>query len=163
VYLTQGTFSAVASVSMPASTFTSTYKNFRVILKVTSSSTHQALGVRVNVGGTAQTGSTYLGGWANTNIAGTMSGIGANSNTSAVPTYIHSAGFANLDLTVYDPNNSATYTSWSGHGRGADSGGSIAGCAGGGFQNSLQDNDGLSFVVGGTFGGTYYVYGIKDS
>lgn len=163
VYLTQGTFSAVASVSMPASTFTSTYKNYKVLLKVTSSSTHQAIGVRVNVGGTAQTGSTYLGGWANTNISGTVSGIGANSTTSAVPTYIHSAGFANLDLTVYDPNNSATYTSWSGHGRGADSGGSIAGCAGGGFQNSLQDNDGLTFVVGGTFGGTYYVYGIKDS
>lgn len=163
VYITQGTFSAVASVSMPASTFTSTYKNYKVLLKVDTTSAHQTLNVRVNVAGTPQTGSTYLGGWVQINNSGTLSQTGSNSNTSATATYLHSGIGATLDLTVFDPLSSGTPTSWSGTGRGADSSNNTAGCSGGNFQNSNQVNDGLTFVVAGTFGGTYYVYGIKDS
>lgn len=163
VYITQGTFSAVASVSMPAGTFTTTYKQYKVILNVTSSSTAQAMGVRVNVSGTAQTGSSYFAGWVAINNSGTVTGIGANSSSSAVPTYIHSTAFAELDLTVYNPANSATVTSWSGTSRGAAADGVSAGTAGGSMYNVAAAHDGLTFFVGGTFGGTYYVYGIKDS
>jgi hypothetical protein len=163
VYITKATFSAVASVSMPAGTFTSTYKNYKVFLKVDTTSAHQTLGVRVNVAGSAQTGSTYLGGWVQINNSGTLSQIGSNSATSAVATYLHSTIGAVLDLTVFDPVDSGTPTSWSGTGRGAASDNNTAGCSGGNFQNANQANDGLTFVVGGTFGGTYYVYGIKDS
>lgn len=163
VYITQGTFSAVASVSMPAGTFTTTYKHYKVLLNVTSSSAGQALAVRVNVSGTAQTASQYYAGWAAINNSGTVTGIGANANSSAVPTYIHSTLFAELDLTVYNPANSATFTSWSGTSRGAAADGNSAGTAGGSTYNVAAAHDGLTFVVGGTFGGTYYVYGIKDS
>jgi len=163
VYLTQGTFSSVASVSMAAGTFTTTYKNYKVILRVTSTSAAQSLGLRVNVSGTPQTGATYNGGWVTTNTSGTVAGIGSGGATSATPAYLHSVIGATLDLTVFNPTDSSTNTSWSGTGRGATSGNVICGFAGGDFQNVTENNDGLTFVVSGTFGGTYYVYGIKDS
>lgn len=162
VYLTEGTFSGVASVSMAAGTFTTTYKHYKVILNVTSSSAHQALGVRVNVGGTAQTGSNYNGGFVATNNAGTVTGLGAASTSSGVGTYIHSTVFAEMDLTVYNPANAGVVTSWSGTTRGAAADGNTAGTAGGMFYNVTAAHDGLTFVVGGTFGGSYYVYGITD-
>jgi hypothetical protein len=163
VYITQGTFSAVASVSMPAGTFTSTYKHYKVILDVNSTSTGQNLGIRVNVAGTPQTGSNYFGGFAVTNNSGTVSGFGSNASSSAVALAIHGTTFARLELTVFSPTDAATRTYWSGTGVGASSGGDTAGVAGGNFYNVAAAHDGLTFVVGGTFGGTYYVYGIKDS
>lgn len=163
VYITQGTFSAVASVSMPAGTFTSTYKHYKVLLNVTSSSAMQALSVRVNSAGTALTTANYNGGFVAVINAGTVTGIGANNNTSATCTYIHGTRFAELDLTVYNPTASGTYTSWSGTTRGAAADGNTAGTAGGQFYDVTGSHDGLTFLVGGTFGGTYYVYGIKDS
>jgi len=162
VLITSATFTSVASVSMPAGTFTTTYKNYRVFLKVDTTSAHQTLGVRVNVAGTAQTGSTYLGGWVQINNSGTLSQIGSNSTTSAAATYLHSTIGAVLELTVFDPVDSGTPTSWSGTGRGAASDNNTAGCSGGNFQNANQANDGLTFVVGGTFGGKYYVYGLTS-
>lgn len=163
VYITQGTFSAVASVSMPAGTFTSTYKHYKVLLNITSTSTGQALGVRVNASGSALTTSNYNGGFVAVNNSGTVSGLGASNASSAVCTHIHSTRFAELDLTVYNPTASGTYTSWSGTTRGAAADGNTAGTAGGQFYDVTGAHDGLTFVVGGTFGGTYYVYGIKDS
>jgi hypothetical protein len=163
VYITQGTFSAVASVSMPAGTFTSTYKHYKVLLNITSTSTGQGLGVRVNAAGSALTTSNYNGGFVAVNNGGTVTGLGASNASSAVGTHIHSTRFAELDLTVYNPTASGTYTSWSGTTRGAAADGNTAGTAGGQFYDVVGAHDGLTFVVGGTFGGTYYVYGIKDS
>lgn len=163
VYITQGTFSAVASVSMPAGTFTSTYKHYKVLLNITSSSTTQALGIRVNSAGSALTTSNYNGGFVAVANNGTVTGLGAANASSAVGTHVHSTRFAELDLTVYNPTASGTYTSWSGTTRGAAAGGDTAGTAGGQFYDVVGAHDGLTFVVGGTFGGTYYVYGIRDS
>ena len=163
VYITQGTFSAVSSVSMASGTFTSTYKNYKVILHVTSTSGGQLLRVRVNVAGSAQTAGNYYGGWAVINSSATVTGIGANAGTSAAPVYIGSTTFAQVDLTVYDPADTGLTTSWSGTGRGADGSDVRSGCAGGNLYNVAAAHDGLTFFVGGTFGGTYYVYGIKDS
>ena len=163
VYITQGTFSSVASVSMAAGTFTTTYKHYKVLLNVTSTSGGQLLRVRVNVAGSAQTAGNYYGGWAITNSTGTVAALSANAATNAAPVYIGSTTFANVDLTIYNPADSGLTTSWSGTGRGADGGDVRSGSAGGNFYNVAEAHDGLTFYVGGTFGGDYYVYGIKDS
>jgi len=162
VYLTEGTFSGVASVSMAAGTFTTTYKNYRVFLHATSTSTGQNIGVRVNVSGTAQTSSVYYGGWAAIDNSGTYSGFGSNGNSSAVFTNIASGSQAYGEFTIYDPANAATKTWWSGTMAGANSVGNTAGGAGGNLYNVAAAHDGLTFLVNGTFGGTYYVYGITD-
>ena len=52
------TFSAVSSQSVPASTFTSTYKNYQVVFRGTQS-TQIDLNVRVRASGTDLTGSVY--------------------------------------------------------------------------------------------------------
>jgi len=161
-FITKATFSAVASVSMAAGTFTSTYKNYKVLLSVTSTSASQILSVRANTGGTPDTSSTYLGGFTIINTGGTVTGLGSNT-TSGRAIYTHSTVGAQLDLTVYDPITAGTGTSWSGTTRGADSGDSIAGGAGGIYLNAAASNDGLTFVVAGTITGYYSVYGIKDS
>jgi hypothetical protein len=163
VYISQGTFSAVASVSMAAGTFTSTYDHYKVFLDVNSTSTGQNVGVRVNVAGVAQTGSSWFGGFSQTNNSGTVTGIGSNSATSAVVTGIHGTTLARIDLTVFSPADATNRTYISGTGVGMAADGNVAGAAGGALYNVAAAHDGLTFLVGGTFGGTYYVYGLKDS
>ena len=163
VYITQGTFSSVASVSMAAGTFTSTYKNYKVILRITSTSAHQAMGVRVNVAGSAQTGSNYYGGWIAVQSNGGVNAYASNAATSAICLYPQSTTFAGLDITVYEPTDAATATRWSGTMSDGSDNNTHAGGAGGNVYTVAAAHDGLTFFVAGTFGGTYYVYGIKDS
>jgi hypothetical protein len=163
VYLTQGTFTTVASVSMPASTFTSTYKNYKVILSVTASSTTQAMGFRVNNAGTPRATSGYYGGWVAVDAGGASSTQGANNNSSQVPFYLAANIDSAAEFIVSNPTDTARKTTWSGTAFAVDSGGDRAGWSGGGTYDTAEANDGLTFVVGGTFSGIYYVYGIKDS
>ena len=162
VLITSATFTGVASVSMPAGTFTTTYKNYRVFLHVTSTSTGQNVGVRVNVSGSAQTASNYYGGWAATDNSGVYSGFGSNAASSAVFVNAASGQSAYGEFTVYDPTNASTKTWWSGTGSGAASSGNTAGVAGGNLYNVAAAHDGLTFVVGGTITGSYYVYGLTS-
>ena len=162
-FITTGTFSAVASVSMAASTFTTTYKTYKVILNITSTSGAQNLALRVNASGTPQTTANYEGGFAAINDGGTVSGIGNDAATSFVGIAIHSTQLASMDLTIFNPADASLRTGFSGTARGAVPGGASGGSAGGGVFNSAAASDGLTFLVAGTFGGTYYVYGMKDS
>jgi hypothetical protein len=163
VYITQGTFSGVSSVSMAAGTFTSTYENYKVILRVTSTSAHQAMSIRVNAAGSAQTGANYYGAWILAQSNGGVNAYATNALTYAIPIYIQSTTFAGLDITVYDPTNATTATRWSGTMSDGSDNNTHAGGAGGNVYTVAAAHDGLTFAVAGTFGGTYYVYGIKDS
>ena len=163
VYITQATFTTVASVSMPAGTFTSTYKNYKVILIITASSTTQAMGFRVNNAGTPRATSGYYGGWVAVDAGGASSTQGANNNSSQVPFYLASNIDHSAEFIISNPVDAARKTTWSGTAFAVDSGGDRAGWSGGGTYDTAEANDGLTFVVGGTFSGTYYVYGIKDS
>ena len=162
VLITSATFTTVASVSMPAGTFTSTYENYRVFFHGTATSTGQNVGVRVNVAGSAQTGSSYFGGWVATDNAGNRSGFGSSSATSAPFVNAASGSVAYGEFTVYDPANASLKTHWSGTAIGANSIGNTAGTAGGNLYNVAAAHDGLTFVVGGTITGSYYVYGISS-
>jgi hypothetical protein len=66
-------FSAVASASLPASTFSSTYTNYRLVVNIDAASTDsQILTVRLRAAGTDATGSNYS--WALVKNAYTNSG-----------------------------------------------------------------------------------------
>lgn len=162
VFITSATFTSVASVSMPAGTFTTTYKNYRVFFHATSTSTGQNVGVRVNASGTAQTAASYYGGWVAIDNSANLSGFGSNGSTSAVFTNLASGQSGYGEFTVYDPTNATTKTWWSGTAVGATSTGNTAGNAGGNLYNVAAAHDGLTFVVSGTMTGSYYVYGLTS-
>jgi len=121
------------------------------------------MGVRVNVAGASQTGSNYYGGWVLVQSNGGVNAYASNATSSAVPLYIQSTTFAGLDITVYEPTDAATATRWSGTMSDGSDNNTHAGGAGGNVYTVAAAHDGLTFAVAGTFGGTYYVYGIKDS
>jgi hypothetical protein len=60
VLLNTTSFSAVASQSAPASTFTSTYKNYVIKFYITAKSTGAVQGLRLRASGTDSTGSDYF-------------------------------------------------------------------------------------------------------
>jgi hypothetical protein len=59
VLLSTVSFSGVASVSLPADTFTTTYDDYKIIFKVESSSTSGFLTIRFRASGVDATGSDY--------------------------------------------------------------------------------------------------------
>ena len=76
------TFAGVASASLPAATFTSTYKNYQVIFRGTQSAQID-LNLRVRVGGTDLTSAIYkYSTYMNTSGTPTVGTQNGNSNTS---------------------------------------------------------------------------------
>jgi hypothetical protein len=75
VLLGTQSFSGVGSFSLPADTFTSTYRNYRVHLIVTAVSTNLNFTARMRVSGTDNTTSNYSNGFVGrTNNASTFTG-----------------------------------------------------------------------------------------
>jgi hypothetical protein len=163
VYLTQGTFTTVASVSMAAGTFTSTYDHYKVFVRLTASSTTNAFGIRVNNAGSARTGASYYYGGNNVTNGASSSSIAGSGATSVVAGYTNTAIFGHWSIDVHDPLNTSTYTGVTVNYIGSDSGGNSGGGYTGGFYYVTEANDGLTFVVANTMSGTYWVYGYKDS
>jgi hypothetical protein len=76
-------FSGVSSVSLPASTFTATYKNYRMIFRATQNTSTGALSMRLRAAGTdLVTG--YTNGGIETGVSNNNTRIGSFGNTSWV-------------------------------------------------------------------------------
>ena len=163
VYLTQATFTTVSSVSMPASTFTSTYDHYKVFVRLTAASNTNAFGIRVNNAGSARTAANYYYGGNNVTNGASSSSIAGTGATSVVAGYTNTAIFGSWSIDVHDPLNTSTYTGLTVNYIGSDSGGNSGGGYTGGFYYVTEANDVLTFVVANTMSGTYWVYGYKDS
>jgi len=165
VYISGATFTTVATVSMPTSTFTSTYQNYVVTFNITASSVAQTIGIRVNNAGTPRTAANYFGSKTDVDGSGTQTLTGANGATSlnsmaTLNTYIT----LGATIQVYSPTATTTNTSFTGQTFGANN--SLTASANtifGGTYNALEAHDGLTFFVGGTISGNYRVYGIVNS
>lgn len=158
-------FSAVASVSMAAGTFTSTYQNYLVMLQITATSTGQTISLRVNNAGTPRTGGDYTGAKCTTRASdGAVEGVGSNSATSFNFTSVGTSTMGGYAFSVYSPLVATTRTSLSYTGMGLNPGASSGAAQTGGVQYATAEaNDGLTFLVGGTITGNIRVYGLADS
>lgn len=158
VYVTGATFTAQTTVGMAAGVFTSTYKNYVVILDVTSGGSGDSeVTFRVNNAGSARTAANYYAARTRVNSAGTVTTTGYNGATSAG--LIVGAGTTGdgVSITVYDPTNTSSYTAWSGHG-------GYQGFSNfGGMYNVLEATDGLTFIFAASSTGFYRVYGYSES
>ena len=80
-YITGASFSAVSSVSLPASTFTSTYKNYRLAFQVTSASAAFFLTARLRASGTDNSTSNYSYGSPGTATDNTGAPLGGSGTS----------------------------------------------------------------------------------
>jgi hypothetical protein len=161
-YVTGATFSSVTSFSLPTDTFTSTYKNYRLLINFTSSSADAAVIMRMRASGTDVTSGGYFYDGAKATGGTTVTAVTGGSDTSwglGLTAYIERAALA---FDILNPKGGTSndrilgnlFTS-------TMKGGFIGywenGAAGGGY-------DSLSFIkASGTFGGYYRVYGYGDS
>jgi hypothetical protein len=162
VLLNTTSFSAVSSFNLNANTFSATYENYQIVLRLIAS-TVNGLRVRMRAAGTSDTGSNYR--YANFFIDGnaaTGSEGNSNSNTLAVVGgAVSTSGFpSNFRLEIYSPflAEKTTATLQSTH---FNASGQLNSTVFGGFIHNLATSyDSIEFVAStGTFTGNYSVYG----
>jgi hypothetical protein len=159
VYITGAPFTAVTTFSMAAGVFTSTYKNYMVILDITSASTDYDLDTRVNSAGTPRTASNYFGGTYSVTNVGAGSSDGTNGGTLLNNFIRGTSSGGGVTIMVYDPANASSNTAIT----------TISGArfysTGGGHYAVNEANDGLTFLTSGanTVTGFYRVYGLSEA
>lgn len=166
VYITGAPFTTVTSFSLPNGTFTSAYRNYRVIIQITDVTADSLFSVRLRASGTDTTANydnNFYGG----------------ANTGAIVNYVYSNGdtywdFAGSDATldyfsasfdVIGPQI-ASETSILGTIQFPNTAGTLIGYAsGGGSQRDTTQFDSLSFIsdVASSITGVYRVYAYADS
>lgn len=166
VYLSGATFSGSSTVSMPASTFTTTYRNYLVILRVTASANDQQLLMRVNNSGSPRTSGNYTGASsrAYSSVGVTNSAAATSFNLCAISSSAPDTAVS-LSITVYDPTSTSFKTNWSYTGFGGNDSNQPSAVWGGGVNTATaENNDGLTFLGGGSgnLTGSYAVYGTRD-
>ena len=158
-FLQGATFSAVASFSLPTSTFSTTYDNYLVLVDFTSTSGAAAITCRYRVSGTDTTTGYYAGGYAvpYTSSAYTIQ----NSATSAWDLNITTASAGSrsaLAMTVFNPKSATAKIGVTGISN------EMSGLSLGLWNSGSNAYDSLSFIkASGTMGGTYRVYGYTNS
>jgi len=163
-YLTGASFSAVATVAMPAGTFTSTYQNYKVLFNATGSGVLN-VNVRFNYSGTAATTNYYGGSYG---AMSAYSGLDEQANTSSLFLVgIHTATYNAMgsDITVFDPSASGKFGSFAALSQGSQAASEQFGVfMVGGQRQTSGAIDGLTFITStGTITGNYRVYGISNS
>lgn len=152
-----GSFTSQTTVSLPTGTFTSAYKNYRIIFQ--SNLQSSTLTLRLRTSGTDNTGA-YA--WSRSGNQGNFSAYGDTFMNIAYgwdTTTTHS-----WELNVYRPVESAhTNLSWTGHSAPANYAG-IGSTNGYGHFVGTTSFDSLTFIssVSSHLTGTYRVYGMVD-
>lgn len=164
--ITSNTFSAVSSVSLPNSTFSSTYTNYKVVFIVSSSSGSPAMTGRYRASGSDNTGSTYYSALSIARVDGSSATQGNSSaGTSFNLGYMSSGtpGTYGLTLDFLSPQAAAKKQIFGG-GFGYNSGqDAFAAYSLGAWYNNTTQFDSFSLIAStGTITGSYYVYGYAN-
>jgi hypothetical protein len=163
VLLNTTSFSAVASQSLTADTFTTTYDDYRVIVEITAITADCAVNFKLRKAGTDSSASYSYGipGWS-------VGASAVNSEASGLTTGLR------LFTTDFDANNAARYgatldlispklsiqTKYGLTGFGITNAGLFFGFAGGGIHNVADTYDSLTLVpTAGNITGRISVYG----
>jgi hypothetical protein len=99
VYLTGASFSSVASVSLPNDTFTSSYKNYRLIAQLTASASNANVTGRFRDAGSDITSAEYYQGSPGLQFTGSASNQ-ADNGTTAFTLGINSSAFPEWAIAV---------------------------------------------------------------
>jgi hypothetical protein len=170
VYITGATFSAATSVSLPTNTFTSTYRNYRVIWQITSTTSNNcALTQRMRASGSDITTARYFQSSPGSNYSGTASNQGDVTTSSwTLGTTDASDSGAVMVLDVFGPAVAERWKMLAGNWMFYNSASAIVGRALS-LQflpsSGTQTYDSLTWIssVASSITGNYRVYGYADS
>ncbi|CAB5224799.1 hypothetical protein UFOVP740_11 [uncultured Caudovirales phage] len=166
-YLTGGSFTTVAAVSLTAGTFSSTYRNYLININITAnSSDSNALNWRGRASGTDNSTANYsfaLGGRRYSDGLATAGGNGASATAGRL-TFMQSPMTGSVVSATFFAPQLASPTSFVTSSTGRGVGDPDAALQGGGYFNASTQFDALSFYPAtGTISGTYEVYGYAIS
>jgi len=163
VFITGATFTAATSVSLPTSTFSSTYTNYRIVFRVSAASGTFTLTSRLRAAGTDNTTSNYSTaspGLFSNAAATTISGYATTSFGNDTAT---NATGLTISVDVLNPQ-ATDLTQVVGNLIGFNSLPAIAGYAYNAQFNATTSFDSMSFIAAtSTITGYYKVYGYSNS
>lgn len=150
------TFSAVSAVTLPNSTFTSTYKFYRMNIDFTATNAAATLTFQVRSSGTTSTASYYAG--TNRYQSNNLNNNLASSNAaSATVATVSATGGNSFVFEFANGFGRTAYASWSAWGNNENSAGSTFH---GGTHFVSQNNDAAVLTISaGTITGSYTIYG----
>jgi hypothetical protein len=155
-------FTASNAVNLAASTFTSQYRNYRVVFQLSAASTTLTITSRMRASGTDNSSAVYNQmsvGLTHTNVA---SNRAENNQTSWTIQPAFTSGYWGLVLDVLNPVT-ATATQIQGQ-LTADDASTYVGRSVNGLHASTTSFDAMSFIAStGNITGTYAVYGYTKS
>lgn len=155
--ITTATFSAAATVSLPASTFTSSFANYRIVFIADTFSAAASLTMRMRVGGADSSAASYEYSIIGYDTGGTLNGIQATGQTSAIIGYAVTTGIG-LSMDIYNPQATAnTRFILNSYGKSASSATPSPQMGGGSFA-ATTSFDAVSFISTSNMTGRYAVY-----
>jgi hypothetical protein len=165
VLVASGTFSAATSVSLPTGTFTSTYRNYKVIFDVTATTSRSALTLRFR---TAGTDNTAAGRYMQASVGYDSESGSANLAQPSANSFTVATNYATepivINLDVFNPQQ--TLRTW---GTGFYTSDSSSGAAVQTRATSFKHSDTTSFdsmslisSVASSMTGIYRVYGYSE-
>ena len=165
-FITGTTFTSVTSVSLPASTFTSTYANYKIVVNVTSASAGSALiAFRLRASSTDNATSNYYSSLTGVTTVGVAQTIVNDAATSGALVYTRTTDEILITLDVVSPQVAAR-TKFNSLTLGQTPNGGLAGLSGGHIFFATTQFDAMTFSPGfgaTTFTGSYKVYGYSNS
>lgn len=163
-YVTGASFTSVASVSLPTNTFTSTYKNYQIVLSVSAASSNNIHYLRFRAAGSDLTTGYFSSSLIFTDQNTTSNIVQFNQAQATIGYQI--TGFENVyNFTIYNPLGTATTTKLTYLGQSAtaayNAGGMVVGSTN---RTAGTASDSLTIYPStGTFTGEYRVYGYANS
>ena len=157
-YVASGTLSLTTTATNVTGVFTSTYKNYRVLLNVTARSTGNRFDMKYIVG-TTPTSSAYYQAGIGADYASNTTIYYQRSNNDAVFFGETSSGVSTLTMDIFSPNRVATTTHT---GQSVTSSNGIAFSIGGIQSSGTQFTGFQLFTSTGTMTVEYQVFGYRD-
>jgi hypothetical protein len=160
-YITGASFTSVTSVSLPDNTFTSTYRNYRIILEITAGSNTYAQ-LRGRTGGVDYSSGTYTFACMGLTSAPATQNTGSTTATGwRLSTTDNNRSMAAIDLLSPEVSGNTTYMANMYGGDPATTGNIVFVAAG--IAGVTNQFDAATFVFPSACSGYYRVYGYADS
>ena len=168
VYITGASFSAVTSVLLPNNTFSSTYRNYKIVFTITDASAdNAAVTMRLRASGSDNSTANYYSITTGVSFGGTTQ---YNTNTNGGTAFgmnltrgTFTNDYGSFVFDILDPQQSVV-TQYAGSNIGKVSSGLTGAAFIGGAFDGTTAFDSLSIIVAtGNITGYYRVYGYGDS
>ena len=161
--ITTTSFSAVASFSLAANTFSSTYTNYQIFMNLDSSAASEILSFRLRASGTDNSSANYawvLYGWAENTGAQGNDSTGTLASSFRLPA-VSGTYTSQMQITLMSPYDTTFNTGFNAQGFYYDSTTNFAGFNTQGVMSVTTAYDSATFIVSsGTVTGSYSVYGL---